>query len=58
MDKATAVQMRKSLKLVEVLKHSGIRFVPIPVFDDYDMAKQLAELERRLNKLEEVCGGK
>jgi hypothetical protein len=34
-DKATPVQMRQSLNLVEKLKQAGIRFVPIPVATVY-----------------------
>ncbi len=30
MDKATPVEMRKALQMVEALKMAGIRFVPIP----------------------------
>jgi hypothetical protein len=52
MIKATPVQMRKSLEMVEGLKQAGIRFVPIPVLNDTDFKINVAILKAKLNKIE------
>ena len=52
MDKATPVQMRKSLEMSMALKQAMIRFVPIPAFDGEDFVKLLALLQGRLDKIE------
>lgn len=52
MEKATPVQIRQSLVLVEGLKQAGIWFVPIPVFDDEDWQDLIQKLNRRLDRLD------
>jgi hypothetical protein len=54
-DKATPVQMRQSLNLVEKLKQAGIRFVPIPVANEEEYQAMLAELVSKLNQLERMA---
>ena len=41
--------MRKALELVEVFKKTGIRFVPMPVFDDDDHAKTVVDMQEKLS---------
>ncbi len=55
MNKATPVQMRKCLQVVEMLKTVGLRFVPLPVFDDTDNDALAEELRSRLEKIEQMC---
>ena len=55
MERATPVQMRKSLEVVEVFKKAGLRFVPIPVIDEADFLAQTAELNKRLETIEQMC---
>lgn len=57
MNRATLVEMRKSLELVEALKQAGIRFVPVPVFDDKDHAFFATTMARRLEKMERIAEG-
>lgn len=52
MNKASPVQMRKSLEFVNVLKDAGIRFVPIPVFDDIEFNARVAEANEILEELD------
>ena len=54
MEKATPVQIRQSLELADYLKRAGIRFVPIPVFDDDDWIEQAKEFKRRVEKIIET----
>ena len=51
MQRCGAVRMRKSLESVDLLKKSGIEFVPIPVMDDDDRAKLLGILMQRVEKI-------
>ena len=43
--------MRKSLEFVEVLKHAGIGFVPIPVFDEVEFNARLFQANAILEEL-------
>lgn len=52
MEKASPVQIRQCLQLVEQLKQAGIRFVPIPVFDDEDYYDLMQKLNRRIDRVE------
>ncbi len=54
MEKATPLQIRQALELVEQLKRAGVRFVPIPAFDDDDWVYLIAKLNRRLDRLERI----
>ena len=54
MERATPVQIRKSLELVEQLKRAGIRFVPIPVFDDEDWKDMIEKLKLRIDRIEKA----
>ena len=41
--------MRKALELVEVFKKTGIRFVPMPVFDDADHKNTVSQMQEKLS---------
>lgn len=51
-EKATPVQMRKTLELVDLFKRGGILFVPVPVLSEDEYRAQLADVERRLGVIE------
>jgi hypothetical protein len=50
MDKCSPVEMRKTLELVDVFRKTGIRFVPMPVFDDEDRAKTVSKMQEKLSE--------
>ena len=52
MQRATPVQMRKSLELVELFMQTGLRFVPMPIFDENDFNHCIAEMSKKLNEIE------
>ena len=52
MQRATPVQIRQSLEVVETLKKAGIRFVPIPVLNEEDFQTLISDLQYRLVKIE------
>ena len=54
MEKATPVQIRQSLELTDYLRRAGIRFIPIPVFDDEDWIEQTKEFKRRVEQMIET----
>lgn len=51
MRKATAPELRKSIALADALAKAGIRFVPIPVFDEADFQEQTEELNDRMSRI-------
>ena len=55
MNKASPVEMRKALEVVDCLKKQGIYFVPIPILSEGDRQLQLRRLGMRLNKLAEIA---
>lgn len=55
MQKATPGEMRKCLVAVETFKQAGIRFVPMPVFDDADNDNLAEQMKERLDKMERMC---
>ena len=55
MNRATPVEMRQSLETADAFKQCGVRFVPMPVFDDEDHKKLIAEMYERLEKIEEAA---
>lgn len=57
MERAKPAQIRQSLEIVEQLKRAGIRFVPIPVFDDQDYEDIMEKLHRRIDRLDKACKG-
>ena len=53
MNKCSPVEMRNALELVEVFKKTGIRFVPMPVFNDDDQEKTVSEMQEKLSAFAE-----
>lgn len=51
-EKASPVEMRKALELVNQFKMAGIGFVPIPAIDEDDKEQLTGDLLRRLETLE------
>jgi len=51
MNRASPVDLRKSLEIANHLAHIGIRFVPIPVTTDEEFQTLAAELSRRLEQM-------
>ncbi len=52
MKRATPVQMRKSLEVVETFKKAGLWFVPMPVTDENEFNTRVAEMTRKLEEIE------
>ncbi len=48
MNKASPVDLRKSLEMAKMLAQIGIRFVPIPVETEEEFQRLSGELSRRL----------
>ena len=51
MNRASPVDLRKSLEIANNRAHIGIRFVPIPVATEEEFQKLAAELSRRLEQM-------
>ncbi|HCP8998537.1 DUF1382 family protein [Escherichia coli] len=51
MNRASPVDLRKSLEISNHLAHIGIRFVPIPVTTDEEFQALAGELSRRLEQM-------
>ncbi|HDC4579955.1 TPA: DUF1382 family protein, partial [Enterobacter cloacae] len=51
MNRASPVDLRKSLEIANHLAHIGIRFVPIPVATEEEFQTLAAELSRRLEQM-------
>ncbi|MER1454248.1 MULTISPECIES: DUF1382 family protein [Enterobacteriaceae] len=51
MNRASPVDLRKSLEIANHLARIGIRFVPIPVASEEDFQTLAAELSRRLEQM-------
>lgn len=51
MNRASPVDLRKSLEIAYNLAHIGIRFVPIPVATAEEFQTLAAELSRRLEQM-------
>ncbi|HDR2333162.1 DUF1382 family protein [Enterobacter kobei] len=51
MNRASPVDLRKSLEISNHLAHIGIRFVPIPVATEEEFQALAAELSRRLEQM-------
>lgn len=52
MKKATPIEMRKQLEMVDAMKRAGIKFVPMPALDGTDREELINEMFSRLDKLE------
>lgn len=55
MNKATPVQMRKSLEVVEAFKKAGLWFVPMPVIDETDFNNRVAEMAAKIEEIERAA---
>ena len=53
MERASPVEMRKCLELVDQLKKAGIAFMPIPIIEDQEELYQM--LTEKLDIIERVC---
>ncbi|HDS2646548.1 TPA: DUF1382 family protein [Klebsiella aerogenes] len=51
MNRASPVDLRKSIEIANHLAHIGIRFVPIPVATDEEFKSLSAELSRKLEQI-------
>ncbi|WP_334354034.1 DUF1382 family protein [Enterobacter hormaechei] len=51
MNRASPVDLRKSLEIANHHAHIGIRFVPIPVATEEEFQTLAAELSRRLEQM-------
>jgi hypothetical protein len=51
MNRASPVDLRKSLDIANHLARIGIRFVPIPVATEEEFQKLTAELSQRLEQM-------
>lgn len=51
MNRASPVDLRKSLEIASHLANIGIRFVPIPVVTEEEFQTLAAELSRRLEQM-------
>lgn len=52
MEKCSPVDMRKCLEMARALAAAGIRFVPMPVSDDIEMAIKMKEAMDKLDCME------
>ena len=58
MEKATPIQMRAELALVEILKKEGMRFVPMPSLNDEDHKTMTDEAVYRIELIySTLCKG-
>ena len=51
MNRASPVDLRKSLEIANNLEHIGISFEPIPVETEEEFQKLAAEISRRLEQM-------
>lgn len=57
MNRASPVDLRKSIEAANALLKAGVRFVPMPVLDDADGAELIRQLGERLDKMAEQADG-
>lgn len=55
MNRASPVEMRKVLAIVETMKQAGVLFVPMPVLNQEDHEHLLTQMSMRLNQIEKEC---
>lgn len=64
MNRATPVEIRKSLEMFEAMKNAGLRFVPMPCLSETDYAALIVQVQTRLDmvvrqaevgEIEHVC---
>lgn len=52
MNRASPVELRKAINMAQAFVQGGIDFVAIPVLNDEDKARLVADLTRRLDAIE------
>lgn len=55
MQRASPVELRKALEVVETLKKAGVLFVPMPVLNKEDHERLIADFKVRLESIEVGC---
>lgn len=55
MNRASPVEMRKALEVVQVLKDAGILFVPIPVLNEAQHNQLNKQLQNALAEIAQQC---
>lgn len=56
-ERATPVQLRKSLEIANLFAKTGLRFVPMPCADDAEYVQLMQESIAKLDRLEAVANG-
>lgn len=54
MNKATSVEMRKSLELVQMMKQAGIPFIPMPYLSIDEHDQMVAQVHQKLKAIENM----
>ena len=57
MERCSPTDMRVILDLVDAMRKAGLRFVPVPVFDDAEFQKGMNETHRRVEMLVNTIEG-
>lgn len=52
MNRATPVEMRKSLEMVGAMRNAGLRFIPMPCLSETDYAALIVQVQTRLDTIE------
>ena len=55
MERATPVELRRSMEAADAMKDSGLRFVPMPVIDEEDHRNLVLQMYEKLAKIAELC---
>ena len=55
MNRATPTDIRKGLEMAKTLAEAGMRFIPMPVFDDDDQEKLVLHMQNRIEKVLQDC---
>ncbi len=55
MERATPVELRRSMEAADAMKDSGLRFVPMPVIGEEDHKNLVLQMYEKLAKIAELC---
>lgn len=55
MNRASPVEMRKALEIVDAFKRAGVLFVPMPVLDEADRLQMVGQMQGRIDAIERRC---